>query len=366
MNNDPNQLQNDPNQVQNTQVPFSDDPNPFADYSSGVEEPAAPIEDFNPFLSQEVQQPVEEEKPKKKGGLFSRKKKEEEAPQVTTITLKDVQSMSFPTAEQEVPQQVPVMPETFVDPEEARNRRKKIFKRVKKIVELVIIVGLIFFGYTKYKSYSSVVDQKLSYQYGDDIFELSRVKKTFHVNHLVKSCDAENNCVENSVDEYDVKLEGFNNFLASIYFDYSFKFKNGNKKVSKSDVTGFLASKAVYGLINNDPDFLGFFNEYNDYTIMSKEQKSDYVLRGYHYEERSGHYCLAIALGKKDSNGYDIDLVEVHERDGVILIYIKETIPTKKDQWIKETQPVINLEFNEPLKDFKVINVNNKEEFIGY
>ena len=99
---------------------------------------------------------------------------------------------------------------------------------------------------------------------------------------------------------------------------------------------------------------------------MSSEQKSEYEIRGYHYEERSGHFCLAIALGKKDSYGYEISLVEMHEVDGVVIIYIKETIPTKKDQWIRETQPVLNLEFTDPVQNFKVININNKEEFMGY
>jgi len=366
-NNDSNQIQ-DPN-VQNGQVPFSDDPNPFADYSTGVvEDTAPPVEDFNPFLNQDVQQPVSEEKEeKKKFGLFHRKKKkdEDDTPQVTTITLKDVQSMSFPTEVKDTPQQLPVMPQAFVDPDEKRNKRKKIFKRVKKIVELIIIVGLVWFCYSKYSAYSKVVNQKLTYQYDNDIFVLTRDKKSFHVDHLKKECEGEN-CTEQIVDNYDVKLEGFNKTLALFYFDLSFKLKSGSKTISKTDVNGLLASKAVFGLIHNDPLFLGFFSQYNGYTIMSTEQKSDYKLRGFHFEERSGHNCLAIALGEKDSNGYLIDLVEMHKIDNTLVIYIRETIPTKKDQWIKETQPVMNLELNDIFEKIRVINVNNKEEFIEY
>ena len=346
----------------NESTPVQDDPNPFADYSNNAPENEAPV-DFNPFVNQTVQEMDKE--PKKKGGLFHRKKKEEDdTPQVTTITLKDVQSMSFPKEEIVTQQQVPVMPETFIDPAEKKNKRKRVFKRVKKILELVIIIGLIIFGIIKYRAYSKEVNQKLTYQYGNDLFEMVRDKNEFHVNHYIQEC-VEEDCHNTLSDDYNVSIEGIQKYFAILYFDFSFQLKNSSKTIKLVDLNTTLASKTVYSLIHNDMDFLSF-NQYRDYTVINTEQKSDYTLRGYHYEERMGHFYLSIALGKKDNNGYDIKVIEAHKKGEELIIYVKETIPTKKDQWIRETQPAINLELNEPFKSIKVINVNNKEEFIGY
>ena len=315
-------------------------------------------QNYNPFLDDDQQK-------KEKTGLFGKKENEEQ--QVTTLTLKEVQNMTFPTEEEKAAEQ-PVVPQgpTVEQIQEKRRNLRKSFLKVRNIVEIVVFVVVVFVLFINYRSYSAKTNQQLTYQFKSNIFELYRVKEKLYVVEKVNTCEGEV-CKEDEVKKYDIKYGKLQTFMIHLYFDITFKLKNGRKSITERDLNTSLSSKAVYSMIHHDPKFLTL-KQYRRFEVLDFEQKSDYTVRGYQNEETQGHFYLTVALGTKEAMGYNLEVYEVHrDEEGNVIVYIQETEPDiSEEKWINASAPRMNIEIDEKPASIQVINVQNGEVFKDY
>ena len=309
------------------------------------------MNDSNPFLNDDQNDQEKNSTPINNGE------------EVTRISLRDVQNMSFPVEEEK--KQV-IVPEerqlTAQEINEIRNRRRqgafKIFKLLRFLIAIIVVVFLFF----QYKSYAKNTKQNIVYQFDHQIYEIHRIKNVLSVTHKEEINCEESSCTTEIVAEYPISLEGFSAIVVRSYYDYLFFFHNGEKRITKKDLRTSFSSRSLYSMIHNDPYFLGI-KKYRDYSVLAFEQKSDYVIRGYQYIEDKGHFYLSVAMGEKESSGYSMNVFEVHQIEDEMVFYITETSPSSSDKWINMTQPVLNIEINEKPNKIRVINVDSGEEY---
>ena len=157
------------------------------------------------------------------------------------------------------------------------------------------------------------------------------------------------------------------NVYVHLYFDVTFKLKNGRKSITERELSTNLSSRAVYSMIHHDPKFLTL-KQYKEFEVLDFEQKSDYTVRGFQYEESQGHFYLTVALGTKEAMGYNLEVYEVHrDEEGNVFVYILETEPDiSAEKWINASAPRMNIELDDKPTSVQVINVRNGEVFKDY
>lgn len=102
----------------------------------------------------------------------------------------------------------------------------------------------------------------------------------------------------------------------------------------------------------------------NTYDIIGSSDNSKYVNRGYYLEKmEDGSYLLTVAMGGKNSGGYNISINDVLLYDDTT-IYVYEIYP-ELDEFTTEvlTYPIAQVKFSKKPKKINVLNSVTYEEF---
>lgn len=252
-----------------------------------------------------------------------------------------------------------------LSPQEQRRRkqkRKRIIRNIMTIPEIIFIVLLALFLKNKYIDYSKDVHQVLNYSAGDYMYAIHRDNQTVLVvkNHRKECATAP--CELEKVSEYEVKF-GKNQMTAiRVFMDLKFKFKNGTKDVTISDIKTELGKKCLYGMIHNNDYFLGF-KSYSKYTLVDFEQMGTYTKKGYKYTSASGKYTLDISMGEKNSGGYALVVNSVFKQGDDLYIYVQEQLPEDTTTTSVITHPMITIDLQEAPKNIFVYDIESGEQY---
>lgn len=101
------------------------------------------------------------------------------------------------------------------------------------------------------------------------------------------------------------------------------------------------------------------------YKVVAKQEYSDIYERGYYVkEQKDGTQLVTIAMGKKNTGGYEINVLKVNINDDTALIYVEETSPSDKDVvTMALTAPYVQIQFDKPLTIAIVQNIDTGYEF---
>ena len=89
-----------------------------------------------------------------------------------------------------------------------------------------------------------------------------------------------------------------------------------------------------------------------------------YNERGYYYEKENDTLICTIAMGKKQSGGYHIEIQKVKIKGNSVTIYVNEIIPKPGDLITAAiTYPIAKIKFNKEPDEIEVIINETGEKF---
>ena len=89
-----------------------------------------------------------------------------------------------------------------------------------------------------------------------------------------------------------------------------------------------------------------------------------YNERGYYYEKVNDTLICTIAMGKKQSGGYYIEIQKVKIKGNSVTIYVNEIVPKSGDTVTAAiTYPIAKIKFNKEPDEIEVINNETGEIF---
>ena len=305
---------------------------------------------------------ISSDEPKKKGGSTS---------YVGSIEYPETQPQTEPPVEEsksDVVDKVKDFVNDVTSPNKKgdsgkQRKRKLLVRRVTRLLQWVIIILIILFIRNRYISYSDRAVQKLTYKSFPYTYVIDRNARDFKVTKMMETdCkEEETKCKVNNLASYDLKLDDYQKYAIRTYFDFAFKFKNGDKYITKNDLNNELAERAIWTAITNDSTFLSM-DRYKNYQIVDYEQKSDYKEKGFYYDEDENRMYITIALGQQKYDGYSIRVREAHKIKNDVIFYVEMEEPTGK-KWKNDNAPIVKLEITEKPDNVKVVNLNNGENY---
>ncbi len=175
------------------------------------------------------------------------------------------------------------------------------------------------------------------------IYDIGTKKDNIYVkkNELIECFQAPCNPIE--VDNFKVKYKDeYQDFVENL-------FKNKNTKeitIARSELSENQI-KILSSITKDD------FKDNNDisYNIIDSDSykyDENYSQRGYYVKQlKDGKVRVTIAMGEKNTGGYNISILRVNIIDGGAQIYIEENSPSK-DSIVTEafTYPIAQVEFN--------------------
>jgi hypothetical protein len=103
-----------------------------------------------------------------------------------------------------------------------------------------------------------------------------------------------------------------------------------------------------------------------DYTIIDDldEYNSEYNKRGYYYEEKNDKAIVTIAMGKKPSSGYSINVEKIENDESEVTIDVYESKPPEDASVTHAlTYPVVQIKFKQIPSKVNVIDAETGESF---
>lgn len=245
-----------------------------------------------------------------------------------------------------------------------QRKRKLLVRRISRLLQWIIIILIILFLRGRYLSYTDRAVQKLTYKNFPYTYVIERNARDFSVTKMedVDCKDIKNKCTTNNLASYNIKFENYQMLIIRTYFDFVFRFKNGEKSITKADLNNEYAERSIWSIMTKDGAFLSM-DRYKNYQIIDYEQKSDYKEKGFYYDEDDSKIYITIALGKQEYDGYSIRVREAHKNGNDVVFYVEMEEPTANNKWKHENAPIVKIELLEKLENIRVININNGEEY---
>lgn len=216
------------------------------------------------------------------------------------------------------------------------------------IITIVILLCILFiFLYTKKEKNESVKIINF-YTNGAYIYEM-KLEENYILVTKIANINCSEPCEQPKIDSYKIEYNDENIKV----IENLFKDKESYEiSISKSDLT-----EQEQEIIDK------IINRLSYHIINNKEEDSTYIKRGYYIQQLDDEkVIITIAMGMKNTGGYDISIKEVNVIEDEVQIFVQEESPFG-EATMAFTYPIVQIEFNKMPEEITIQNFNTFEEF---